>query len=301
MDRQRFERAQTALLHGEKIKAKSIFLESPTSAGVTHVLVAGTGPPVLMINGIGLPAAMWAPLMAYLGDFEVFAIDLPGFGLTDVDPAAYSDYRRHSIEFLTTTVQQLELVEAPAWITNSLGSRLAIWLATERPELVKTATFIACPALLLGSSAPFPMRLLSYPPVGKALTGLSPSTPKTVQRTAKMVHQYPLSANLEEMLVATERLDHYRDHFLKTLHLLLTVTGPRADMAIGPDELSALSQPVQLIWGRDDPFGDVDLGRRAAQLIPNCEFEVVAGGHAPWFSASNEIGPLVESFLKNHR
>lgn len=301
MDTERFERAQAALLHRENIEAKSIFLESPTSPGVTHVLVAGTGPPVLMINGIGLPAAMWAPLMAHLRDFQIFAIDLPGFGLTDVDPAAYTDYRRHAIEFVTTTVQQLDLDEAPAWITNSLGSRWAIWLAVERPELVKSATFVACPALLLGSSAPFPMRLLSYPPVGKAVTGLYPSSRKTVQRTAKMVHQYPLSAELEEMLVATERLDHFRDHFLQTLHLLLTVTGARPNMAIDPEELSALTPPVQLIWGRDDPFGDVDLGRLAAELIPECEFEVVTGGHAPWLSASNEIGPLVESFLKNNQ
>ncbi len=51
--------------------------------GRAQVLVSGEGSPVILVNGIGTPAAMWAPLMAKLPGLRLYAVDLPGFGLTD--------------------------------------------------------------------------------------------------------------------------------------------------------------------------------------------------------------------------
>ena len=45
-----------------------------------RVVRAGSGPPLLLINGIGAPAEMWAPIVARLDGHELVAFDLPGVG-----------------------------------------------------------------------------------------------------------------------------------------------------------------------------------------------------------------------------
>ncbi|CAN5656299.1 hypothetical protein BH24ACT4_BH24ACT4_16250 [soil metagenome] len=75
-------------------------MPSEAMEGRAHVLVAGTGPDVLAVNGIGLPAAMWAPLLAHLGGVTVHAVDGPGFGLTDAPADLGRDLRPRAVAFL---------------------------------------------------------------------------------------------------------------------------------------------------------------------------------------------------------
>ena len=59
-----FSKAQAAVLDRYGITAEERWVEAPVVDGHAHVLVTGEGPPVVMLNGIGVPAAMLAPLMA---------------------------------------------------------------------------------------------------------------------------------------------------------------------------------------------------------------------------------------------
>lgn len=45
-----------------------------------RVVRAGSGPPLLLINGIGASAEMWTPLVGHLTGHEVVTVDLPGAG-----------------------------------------------------------------------------------------------------------------------------------------------------------------------------------------------------------------------------
>lgn len=81
-ERQQFMDAQRRMLASYGVEAKSEFIEIPSIDGQAHVLMSGEGPPVIMINGIGTPGAMWAPLMAELDHFSLYVVDLPGYGLT---------------------------------------------------------------------------------------------------------------------------------------------------------------------------------------------------------------------------
>ena len=87
MSTEAFLRAQGAVLDRYGVAAEQRFVDVPGVGGRAHVLVAGEGPPVVMVNGLGNPAAMWAPLMARLDGYALLAVDLPGFGLTDTRPA----------------------------------------------------------------------------------------------------------------------------------------------------------------------------------------------------------------------
>lgn len=45
-----------------------------------HVRATGSGPPVLLINGLGTHTAMWEPIERTLQGFRLLQFDLPGSG-----------------------------------------------------------------------------------------------------------------------------------------------------------------------------------------------------------------------------
>jgi pimeloyl-ACP methyl ester carboxylesterase len=82
----------------------------------------GSGPPIVLMHGIGLDRAAWDPVVPLLArEHEVFAVDLPGFGAS---PALD---REPTVEALAAAVEQLGL-ERPHAVGNSLGGGVAIEL-----------------------------------------------------------------------------------------------------------------------------------------------------------------------------
>lgn len=296
MQTQSFVAAQTAtsLRHG--VDSESRFIDAPTVDGLAHVLVSGAGPPVVMLSGIGTPAAMWAPLMAGLNGNTLYAIDLPGYGLTDTTSGFTDDYRAAAVGFLTEVLDGLDLPE-PVFVANSLGSLWTMWLAIDRPERVSAIAHVGCPAVVLNTSAPLPMRLLSVRPLGRLMTRLQPPSPRQVKQLSKMVNEHPLPTEIADLIVETERLPHFRPTFLATLHQLLRLRGARPEVALGVDELKRIRQPSLLIFATNDPMGSASVGRRLADALVDAELHIVDGGHAPWLHHADQIAPLVSSFL----
>lgn len=281
------------------VEAESRYVDVPSVGGRAHVLVAGDGPPVAVVNGIGTPGAMWAPLMAEFGGFRLFVVDLPGYGLTDTTPRLTDDLRGNAVRFLVEALDALELARPP-FVANSLGSLWASWLALDRPERVSALVHVGCPAVLFETSAPAPMRLLSVRPLGRLLTRLQPPSPGQVEQLSRLVKQYPLVPELVDLLVATERLPGFRDTFLSTLHTLLRLRGNRPELRLTAEQLAEIEQPALLFWGRDDPFGAVEMGERMAREMPAAELHVVSGGHVPWLTEAAAIAPVAIPFLERH-
>ncbi len=296
-----FRVAQQHMLESVGVEADSRFIEVPVVEGRAHVLSAGRGPWVVMLTGIGTPAAMWAPLMAELGGFHLLAIDLPGYGLTDTDPALFtaSSYRSTALDFLQQTLDALGIDRA-SFVANSLGSLWTTWLALDRPDRVSAVAHVGCPALWLGTAAPLPMRLLSVPLLSGLLMKLQPPSLKQVRGLAKMVREDPLSPELERLLLATERLFGFEETFLTTLRTLLRLRGPRPPMVTTDEMLRRIRQPTLLVWGKNDPMGSPSIGERAAEALPHAELHVVDAGHAPWLRQAALIGPLTTRFLSEH-
>jgi len=219
-ERTEFIEAQRRMLDRFGVEARSRFVEVPSIGGRAHVLESGEGLPVVLVNGIGTPGAMWAPLMAQLDGFRLLVVDLPAYGLTDTTPRIARDLRSSAVRFLDEVLDALALYR-PLFVASSLGSLWVSWLALDRPERVAALVHVGCPAMALGTSAPLPMRLLSIRPLGRLLTRLQPPSKKQVEGLSKMVREYPLPPELVDLLVATERLPGFRETFLATLHALL--------------------------------------------------------------------------------
>lgn len=297
--RQDFVEAQRAMLDRHGVGAESRFVHVPSIEGRAHVLESGDGPSVVMINGLGTPAAMWAPLMAELDGVSLHAVDLPAYGLTDVPAGFTEDVRRNAVRFLEGVLDGLG-VDRPTFVSNSMGSLWTSWLALDRPERVTAMVHVGCPAVVLGTSAPLPMRLMSVPILGRLITRLQPPSPRQVEQLGRMVGEHPLPPELVDLLVATERLPDYRRTFLSTLHTLVRLRGSRADTRLTAEQLARIDAPTLLVWGEDDPFGPPEVGERMVDVMPAADLRVVEGGHAPWLRQSVRIGRMAGRFLRRH-
>jgi pimeloyl-ACP methyl ester carboxylesterase len=103
-------------------------------AGGSRYFVAGSGPPIVLVHGLGGMASNWrlvAPPLAE--DWRVIVPDLPGHGgsapLTEagsVDPFAHA---------VLAVVEAEDAVPAP-WVGHSLGGLVGLRAALLRPEAV---------------------------------------------------------------------------------------------------------------------------------------------------------------------
>jgi pimeloyl-ACP methyl ester carboxylesterase len=296
MPERSFIDAQAVALDRYGVRAVEGFVDAPTVDGRAHVLTVGEGPPVVMINGIGAPAAMWAPLMAGLDEFTLYAVDLPGYGLTDTTSTLTRDFRTTAVSFLGDVLDGLGL-DRPAFVANSLGSLWTAWFAIDCPGRVAALAHVGCPAIALETSAPLPMRLLSARPLGRLMMRLQPPSVRQVRQLSKMVREHPLPPEIADLLLATEQRPGFEPTFLATLHTLVRLRGARPEMALTADQLAQIDHPSLLVFGRDDPMGAEPVGRRVADALPHAELHIVDGGHAPWIHHADQIAPLVTSFV----
>ena len=292
-----FSKAQAAVLNRYDLAAEERWIDASIVEGQAHVLVTGEGPPVVMLNGIGIPAAMWAPFMARLDGVTQYAVDLPGYGLTDTTPTFANDLRTNAVQFLTEVLDSLGLDQSVV-VANSLGSLWASWLAIDHPDRVAALAHIGCPAIVFDTSAPLPMRLLSARPLGRLMMKLQPPSERQVEQLAKMVNEHPLPPEIARVILTTERLGHFEDTFLAMLNRLLRLRGSRPDLALTADHLARIPAPTLLVFANDDPMGSTPIGQRMADAMADAELHIVGGGHAPWLHQADQIAPLLMSFLQ---
>lgn len=296
-----FKAAQERLLKRFGVDAGSHFLEAPSIDGRVHVLRYGEGPPVVLVPGFGDPTAMWAPLMARLDGFSLYAVDRPCFGLTGCARHAPETFRSLAVAFLSQVLDTLGL-RRPLIVGNSIGSLWTTWLAIDRPERVSAMVHIGCPAFLLGTSAPLPMRLLSIRPLGR-LAMRTPPSRSQVETFARVMGGEDLSnlPELADLLMASQRLPGALRATRELLHAVVRLRGARPEVALTARQLGQVHQPVQLIWGGKDAFGPPEVGQQAAGLLPDAEFHVIpGGGHIPWVGHTDRVASTALPFLRVH-
>ncbi len=118
-------------------------LETAVGRVTTYADTTGTGRPVVLIHSINAAASAYEmkPLFEhYAGERPVYALDLPGFGLSERRDQVYSPqlYADVITQFLR------EVVEEPAdVVTLSLGGEFAARAALDAPEQFNTLVMLA--------------------------------------------------------------------------------------------------------------------------------------------------------------
>jgi pimeloyl-ACP methyl ester carboxylesterase len=215
-----------------------------------NYLVEGRGPAVVLVHGLGGFAESWRHNIPSLAArATVYAVDLPGSGLSGKPPAHYSlgFFARALHAFLDAVgVTHVSLVG------HSLGAAVAVTYALTRPARVERL------ALLSGCSPGFSWRpgwrarLIAIPGLGEALS-LCGCAPLYRAAIAKCFHA--AAADEVAFLVGWEYA--LRTNAAARAAWLTTVRSLSTDFVQRrPDyrrAIATLDLPVLLVHGREDP------------------------------------------------
>ncbi|MBI2917492.1 MAG: alpha/beta hydrolase [Chloroflexi bacterium] len=300
---QEYEIAERRLFHRYGLEYRSHYFQLGNPRLRARVIEVGSGPPVLFVHGGGGVASGWVPLLPELKGYRILAVDRPGCGLTDGFNYRGSDFRSHAVSFLTGILDALQLKTVPI-VANYMGGLWSFWLALEKAERVSAIAQLGCPALILDTSAPFPMRMLSVRWLNQLMFSLQRPSVKMVKGVFKnMGHKQEAIERLPgeywECMFRSGMLPVYREGWLTIIERVLGVTGPAPGLSMGEAELRRVKQSTLFAWGDNDAFGKPEVGRRAVQVMPNASLEAVQGGHLPWLDEPKRVGELARDFLSH--
>jgi pimeloyl-ACP methyl ester carboxylesterase len=288
--------AQQDLFAAYGLDAEVRLVDVPVISGKVQVLVSGDGPPLVLVIGAGVPAALWVPLMARLDGFRLYAVDLPGQGGSDRAEVTTAGIRSLMTDLLDEVMTGLDLSRA-GLVAQSMGGLFSIWLAQRMPKRVSSLSLVGSPAFLPGTFAPVPIRLMATPGLGRLIGLVNRPSPRQVERFGAIAgEEFGSRPELARVMLELARLPQFAADLRRLLRACLTFRRPRPEVALTDEDLAGLTVPVQLVWGDRDPFGPRAAGRRAAEMIPGARYDEVPGGHAPWLDSTDQVAALVRQF-----
>src|SRR5580692_1675908 len=268
---QRIREAEARLFKRSGLQPDESFVDLPSAQVRLRVLSVGTGPPLVMLHGVSLAAAVWEPWLAEFAGYQTLLVELPGHGLSG--PVAYrrGAVRDHTLRLMDDLFDALGLRAAPV-VGHSLGGMFALWYAAARPGRIGSLVAIGDPAVALpGVTVRMPLSLLTVPGLGRAT--LRTPSPRPVYRMLLGQGLSPAAAAvMPDELVDVLRLAGRRPGNARTVGSLMhAVNGfrrPRPESVMTDGELQRVSVPVMFCWGTSDPFLAPAQARPAISRIP---------------------------------
>lgn len=248
-----------------------------------HVRDVGTGPPVLLLNGIGAHVGMWKPLEQQLPGLRLISFDAPGIGRSapSILPRTMAQLSRLVVGLL----DELELA-CVDMLGYSFGGALAQQVALDAPDRVRR--------LVLAATVPgwggVPGRL-------EALLGLG--TP--LRYRSKVV--YTRTAGMIAGGRARNDEAHIQARWQERLENPPSMAGYTFQLwAISAwsslTRLHRIAAPTLIVAGDDDPVVPVANPTLMASLVPNARMVIAADeGHLLLLDADSVALPAIRAFL----
>ena len=297
---ERIHRAEGDLFDTMGVRVEESFLDLANTRLRVRLLAGGSGSPVVLLHGVSLSAAAWAPLFAALSDRRLLAIDLPGHGLSAAASYRPGHVRQKAHQLIEDIFDALELDNAPV-VGHSLGGMLALWYAATGAERISRLVAIGEPAVALpGARVRMPLSLLTVRGVGQAVLR-SPSPRPLYRRLLAQGLGHAEVAAAPDSLIEAFRLSARRPGNARTvtslMHAIDHFRRPRSESVLTTQQLDAISIPTTFIWGSDDPYLSADRARRLVEQIPLATFHEVPGAHGPWLVDTERSADLIRTHI----
>lgn len=239
----------------------------------TRYAVTGSGPAVLVLHGWGASIEAVNPILTGLSPVAtVYALDLPGFGQSELPPEPWGveDYQ----VFVAAFMDALE-IDRPLVVGHSNGGRIAIRMAATEPSRASR--------LVLVDSAGIRARrtLRWYRRVGMAKVG----------KYAARFLGAP-GERLRAVLVGrAASADYAAAGALRPTLVKLVNTDLRSFMP-------SIAVPVLLVWGSQDTDTPLSDAHEMKRLIPDAGLVVLEGaGHFSYLDQPNRFARIVSHFI----
>lgn len=244
------------------------------------------GDTLVMIHGFGANKDNWTRLADHLtGDFNVYAIDLPGHG--DSSKPLDIGYRlEDQVGYVARILDALAVGEAHL-LGNSMGGAISALYAARYPDQVRSAVLFDPAGILEYES-----ELVDLVKAGD--NPLIPRQPGDFERLMDFALEekpfvpWPVLGVMEERAIANREVN-------ELIFAAIRDTGfePRFRTTI-----AQIQAPVLVIWGKEDRVINYRNGEVFAATIPDARLEVMEGiGHAPMVEAPEESAELVRAFI----
>jgi pimeloyl-ACP methyl ester carboxylesterase len=292
----RIREAENELFAGLGVDVDEFYMQLARTRVRVRVLAHGSGPPLVLLHGVSLSAAAWAPLFSALSGWRVTSVDLPGHGLSDPIHYRHGEVRRDAHELIDDILDGLELDEAPV-LGHSLGGMFALWHVAAGSERISGMVALGEPAVALpGVRVRMPLSLLTVRGLGTMV--LRSPSPRRVYRCllAQGLGSAEVAGAPESLLEAL-RLSARRPENARTvaslMHAINRFRRPRTESVLTCAQLAAIPGPVMFILGSDDPYLSPTDARPSIDLIPSASLYEVSAGHAPWLANAEQTAALL--------
>src|ERR1700740_2940305 len=261
--------------------------------------VAGSGPAILLIHGIGDNPPTWSTVQSKLAQrFTVIAPDLLGHGKSDkpradYSVAAYANGMRDLLSVLD--------IERVTIIGHSLGGGVAMQFAYQFPHLVERLILVAAGGVTKDVNVVF--RLASLPMGSEALALLRlPLVLPAVQLAGRVagrgIGSAALGHDLPNVLRVLNDLPEPTASaaFSRTLRAVVDWRGQIVTMLDRCYLTEAI--PVQIVWGTKDGVIPVRHAQMAHAAMPGSRLEIFEGsGHFPFHDDPARFIDVVQRFI----
>ncbi|MPY66564.1 alpha/beta fold hydrolase [Deinococcus sp. SDU3-2] len=262
----------------------------------TRHVQAGSGPPVVLLHGIGRSLEDWSETVGPLAArHAVYAPDLIGFGLTDKPDVPYTlaglaRFVRHYLDAVGET-------RPVTLVGNSLGGAVAAQFALLFPE--RTRALVLVNSAGFGQSVTLALRLATVPRLGEVL--LRPS-PRSARRTVASLFHDPRHVTPERVRWAEHlgRQPGAARAFLRVARHLGTWRGihPQWRRTLAGD-LAGRKLPTLIVWGERDLILPAAHLEEARRLYPHARTHLFPEtGHVPQIERAADFHRLVLEFLE---
>jgi len=226
--------------------------------------------PILFLHG-GMPgvtpycggAHLWSSVLPlFARERRVIALDLPGCGGS---PAGKEAFRIDTVGRAVLALAEAKRLGPIHLVGSDQGGLVALWLALEAPQMVRSATVVSGPTATATGDG-LENLTLAYPPL--------PLWSRVSQAWAldrlSYAHQHIDDALLNSCEAAAagtphqEALKRAADGALQTF--LASVTAAKTRLYQACRE-AGVTRPVQLVWGTHDPLTSRNHGMVLYQLI----------------------------------
>ncbi|PMB45684.1 alpha/beta hydrolase [Fischerella thermalis CCMEE 5201] len=271
-------------------------------------------PPLLLVHGFGASTDHWRKNIAQLRhDFEVWAIDLLGFGRSAKPKLEYSGdlWRDQLYDFITEVIGQKAVL-----VGNSLGGYASLCVAAQRSDAVAGL-------VLLNSAGPFNENEHTAEPEALQTQIEPPQQPDNLQKllgdVAKWIFQQPFaqfllfqyvrqksvirqtlekvyldkSAITEQLIEEISRPAYDRGAFDVFSSVFRTPQGEKVDML-----LKQLTCHLLLLWGEADPWINArERSQKFRQYYPQLTEYFLRAGHCPHDEVPEQVNSLLREWV----
>jgi pimeloyl-ACP methyl ester carboxylesterase len=271
-------------------------------------------PPLLLVHGFGASTDHWRKnIIGLCQDFEVFAIDLLGFGRSAKPKLQYSGdlWRDQLNDFITQVIGQKAVLAG-----NSLGGYACLCVAAQRLDS-------AAGLVLLNSAGPFSESQPTSEPEALQSQIQPPKQPASLQKllgdSVKWILQQPLSQLLlfqyvRQRWVIRQTLEKvYLDKSAITDQLVEEIYRPAYDpgaMEVFVSVFSTpqgekvdvllkqLTSPLLILWGEADPWMNArERSQKFRQYYPELTEHFLTAGHCPHDEVPDKVNPLLRDWV----